>query len=71
MDDQDDLLQGDLYPVLSPVPTLPSTCLFYPSLLVLTGTFWCAMNGYISSAGEFSAKKEAYRRDAKKEIPIP
>jgi len=71
MDDQDDLLQGDLYPVLSPIPALPLTCLFYPDFSALTGSFSCVMNLYISSAGEFSAKEQEYRRDAKKEIPIP
>ena len=69
MDDQDDLLEGKLYPVLSPFPTLLSSCRLYPSLSGLTGTFSCAMNLYISSAGEISAKEEEYRRDAKKEIP--
>jgi len=71
MDDQDDLLEGTLYPVLSPIPVLTSTCLFCPDFSALTCSFSWVINLYISSAGEFSAKEEEYRRDAKKEIPIP
>jgi len=71
MDDQDDLLEGKLYPVLSPIPALLSTCRLYSSLPALTGTFSCVMNLYIGSAGDFLAKEEKNRGYEKKQIPIP